>query len=101
MADANKKIAKIGLVLTGGGARAAYQVGVLRALSVITKYEKSPFSIISGFSAGAINGTWLASRCEDFDGATKSMWDTWASMTTDKIFTTDSISLLSIALRWL
>lgn len=101
MADANKKTAKIGLVLTGGGARAAYQVGVLRALSVITKYEKSPFSIISGFSAGAINGTWLASRCEDFDGATKNMWDTWASMTTDKVFTTDSISLLSIAFRWL
>lgn len=101
MADANKKKVKIGLVLTGGGARAAYQVGVLRALSVITKYEKSPFAIISGFSAGAINGTWLASQCEDFDKATKSMWDTWASMTTDKVFTTDSISLLSIALRWL
>lgn len=101
MAKLQKKPVKIGLVLTGGGARAAYQVGVLRAISVITKLEKMPFSIISGFSAGAINGTWLASRCENFDAATKSMWDAWASMTTDKVFTTDSISLARIALRWL
>lgn len=101
MAVAETKTPKIGLVLTGGGARAAYQVGALRALSDITKFEKIPFTIISGFSAGAINGTWLASRCENFDGATKSMWDTWASMTTDKVFTTSSISLMSIALRWL
>lgn len=101
MANSKKEPARIGLVLTGGGARAAYQVGVLRAISVITKYEKIPFSIISGFSAGAINGAWLGSRCEDFDAATKSMWDAWASMTTDKVFTTDSISIARIALRWL
>lgn len=96
-----KQTVKIGLVLTGGGARAAYQVGVLRAISVITKIEKMPFAIVSGFSAGAINGTWLASRFEDFDAATKSMWDAWASMTTDRVFTTDSISLARIAVRWL
>lgn len=101
MANTVRNPAKIALVLTGGGARAAYQVGVLRAISVITKMEKSPFAVISGFSAGAINGTWLASRCENFDAATKSMWDAWASMTTDKVFTTDSISLARIALRWL
>lgn len=101
MANANVKNGKIALVLTGGGARAAYQVGVLRALSVITNFEKNPFTIISGFSAGAINGTWLASRCENFDAATKSMWDAWATMTTDKVFTTDSISLAQIAFRWL
>ena len=101
MANSKREPRRIGLVLTGGGARAAYQVGVLRAISVITKFEKVPFSIISGFSAGAINGTWLGSRCEDFDSATKSMWDAWASMTTDKVFTTDSISIARIALRWL
>lgn len=100
MANSKREPRRIGLVLTGGGARAAYQVGVLRAISVITKFEKVPFTIISGFSAGAINGTWLGSRCEDFDSATKSMWDAWASMTTDKVFTTDSISIARIALRW-
>lgn len=94
-------ITKIGLVLTGGGARAAYQVGVLRAVADIIRPEKNPFLIISGFSAGAINGTWLASRCESFDRATQSMWDAWASITADKIFNTGTSSLVNIALRWI
>lgn len=92
---------KVGLVLTGGGARAAYQVGVLRAISDIIKVEKNPFAIITGLSAGAINGSWLASRCESFDNATQSMWNTWATITADQIYNTDTISLMRIALRWI
>ncbi|GIT37642.1 MAG: hypothetical protein Ct9H300mP6_15100 [Gammaproteobacteria bacterium] len=50
---------KIGLVLPGGGARGAYQVGVLKAINEI-KPDSNPFSIISGTSAGAINASfWL------------------------------------------
>ena len=95
------KAIKIGLVLTGGGARAAYQVGVLRAISDIIKVEKNPFAIITGLSAGAINGTWLASRCEKFDEVTKNMWEIWASITSDQIFNTNTASFMKIALRWI
>lgn len=90
-----------GLVLTGGGARAAYQVGALRAISDITKFENNPFKIISGISAGAINGVWLASRCETFDKVTKSMWSEWANIKTEKIFKTDIMGLSGIASRWI
>jgi NTE family protein len=92
---------RFGLVLTGGGARAAYQVGVLRAISDITQFKKNPFRVISGYSAGAINGTWLAGRTESFDQATEMMWQEWAAITTDKIFNTEMPNVLSIALRWL
>lgn len=101
MTNAKSDSAKVALVLTGGGARAAYQVGVLRAISDLGRFEKNPFLIISGFSAGAINGTWLASRCEDFSAATKSMWEAWATISIDKIFETETLSFINIALRWI
>ncbi|WP_413288460.1 patatin-like phospholipase family protein [Bdellovibrio sp. HCB337] len=89
------------LVLTGGGARAAYQVGVLRAISTITKYEKNPFHIVSGYSAGAINGTWLASRSTNFDKVTQEMWQEWSGITMDRVFSTDVPSVVTIAAKWL
>jgi NTE family protein len=92
---------KIGLVLTGGGARSAYQVGCLKAISEITKFEKNPFKIISGFSAGAINGTWLASRHDDFADATQRMWDAWSTITSDQVFKTSSLAFASIAFQWI
>jgi NTE family protein len=55
-----------GLVLTGGGARAAYQVGAIRALAQITAPKHSPFPIIAGMSAGAINAAALAADAGDF-----------------------------------
>lgn len=99
MGSANKK--KLALVLTGGGARAAYQVGVLRAISEITGFEKNPFAIISGFSAGALNGVWLASQSENFDSVTKNMVETWSSLTADHIFKVGPVSLGRIAYRWI
>ena len=54
---------KIGLVLPGGGARGAYQVGVLKALAqMLPRRAPNPFSVVSGTSAGAINAVVLASR---------------------------------------
>lgn len=93
--------ARIGIVLTGGGARAAYQVGVLRAISAITGFSRNPFRIISGYSAGAINGTWLAGQSDNFEQAVESMWDEWASITPDKVFNTDVPNVLYMALRWI
>ncbi len=89
------------LVLTGGGARAAYQVGVLRAIADITKAERNPFQIISGFSAGAINGTWLASHSCSFQQATQFMWDQWAALSTEKVFRSDLLSVTRIASQWM
>ncbi len=92
---------KLALVLTGGGARAAYQVGVLRAIAEITGFEKNPFAIISGFSAGALNGTWLASQSENFEAVTRRMVETWSSLTADSVFKVGPLSLSKIAYRWL
>lgn len=93
--------ARFGIVLTGGGARAAYQVGVLRAISAITNYQTNPFRIISGYSAGAINGTWLGGRTENFERAVQSMWDEWSALTTEKVFNTEVPNVLYMALRWI
>ncbi|MEM7282752.1 MAG: patatin-like phospholipase family protein, partial [Pseudomonadota bacterium] len=58
---------KVGLILPGGGARAAYQVGVLRAIAqMLPRGCSNPFPIISGTSAGSVNATVLASRAERF-----------------------------------
>jgi NTE family protein len=92
---------RYGLVLTGGGARAAYQVGALRAIAAITQFEKNPFQIISGFSAGAINGTWMASHACSFDKATELMWNEWAQLKPEDVFRTDMTSLSKIAVQWI
>ncbi|MBC7371214.1 MAG: patatin-like phospholipase family protein [Bdellovibrionaceae bacterium] len=92
---------RYGLVLTGGGARAAYQVGALKAIAEITAFDKNPFRIISGYSAGAINGTWLGSRSESFLAATQGMWHEWSKITSKRIFNTKAPNVFIIALRWI
>jgi NTE family protein len=91
---------KIGIVLTGGGARAAYQAGVLRGIAEVTGNLSNPFSIISGYSAGALNGAWLASQKGSFPEVTEKLWEIWSSLTAEKIFKVDTLSLSQIAWRW-
>jgi NTE family protein len=93
-------MSKNGLVLTGGGARSAYQVGVLKGIADITGFKTNPFPVISGVSAGAINGVWLASHFGRFDAVTQQMWDAWAALESEKIFKTDPATLMGIASRW-
>ena len=78
---------KVGLVLTGGGARAAFQVGALRAISdVIYRSEcGNPFPIISGTSAGAINATVLAAYARTPRLGIRSLQKVWANFTVDQI----------------
>ncbi|MBC7658507.1 MAG: patatin-like phospholipase family protein [Chitinophagaceae bacterium] len=92
---------KIGLTLSGGGARGAYQAGVLRAIYQITNLKQCPFQVICGVSAGALNAMAIASRTEDFKEATQRINDTWLNLTMDKIFKTDSLTALSTALMWI
>lgn len=91
----------IGLTLSGGGARGAYQAGVLRAIFDICQFKESPFQIISGVSAGSINGMALAAAAADFNTSTQLLWETWLDLSVHKIFKTDIASMARIALSWL
>lgn len=93
-------MARIGLVLSGGGARAAYQVGAVRALSDILGRQTTPFSILAGLSAGAINSTALAIGADDFAEASGRLNDVWMSLTPDRVFRTDFPKLASLGVRW-
>lgn len=90
-----------GLVLTGGGARAAYQVGAVRALAEIAGPGQIPFDVIAGLSAGAINGVALATGAGDFQTATERLQSTWSQLTPDRIYRTGALRLASIGSRWI
>ena len=85
------------LVLSGGGARGAYQVGVLRHIA--RRFPDLKFRIITGVSAGAINATFLAGRCEDFAEATDDLAERWCSLSTARVMRSDIPSLLGNSLR--
>ena len=80
-----------GLVLTAGGARGAYQAGVLKRISEIPalKDKPSPFPIIAGASAGAINGVALATESGNFSRATQLLTQLWSEIQVDQIFKTN------------
>src|SRR3954454_1117051 len=93
----------IGLVLTAGGARGAYQAGVLKRIGEIQRLrnQPSPFSIIAGASAGAINGAALASGSEDYSLATEHLTQLWSQLKVHQVFKTDGLSLSLGSMRWL
>ena len=91
----------LGLVLTGGGARASYQVGVIQAIAEITGSTQSPFNIMTGVSAGAINSSYMMSRADQFNTASKGLWDLWMNLTSEKIYRTDAASFASLGSKWL
>lgn len=88
------------LVLSGGGARGAYQVGVLQGISEILKKEKiePPFRILSGTSAGAINTAKLASTNGDFHSAVAELVQLWSKIKTDHVFKAELLSLNTLGL---
>ena len=85
-----------GLILSGGGSRAAYQVGVLRAIShLLPKDSPNPFQVIAGTSAGALNAATLASHARLFRFAVKRLEFVWKNLTSDQIYDPESGGLLS------
>jgi NTE family protein len=94
-----------GLVLAGGGARAAYQVGVLKAISTIRRncggLRGNPFDVITGTSAGAINAAALACRADDFDAALQTLVDTWSHFHAEQVYRADSLGVIRTGARWL
>lgn len=97
---------KTALILTGGGARAAYQVGVLQALQHI-RHEcgeprrRNPFQIISGTSAGAINGLALACRADHYDLAVRAMVEVWRDFRSEQVYRSDSFGVIRTGAKWL
>ena len=98
------------LVLSGGGARAAYQVGVLQAIAKIRREQNqeqkaelriNPFPIVVGTSAGAINAAALACGADDFDAAVNKISNTWSAMHADHIYQADSLSMARSGAQWL
>lgn len=93
---------KTALVLPGGGARGAFQVGVLKALAeMMPRGSPNPFAVISGTSAGAINSVVLASKARRFRVAVAELDRVWGNFRSDHVFRTDNLTMLKSSLHWL
>ena len=93
----------LGLVLTAGGARGAYQAGVLKRIGEVPSLRNrpSPFAVIAGASAGAINGAMLAATASDVSGGTHKLAELWADLSAGQVFHADPVSLGIGGARWL
>lgn len=92
---------KTALVLSGGGARAAYQVGVLAALrDLLPDPRANPFPVLCGTSAGAINAAALATMAENFDHAVSTLLDIWRNFRAGQVYYADALGTARTALRW-
>jgi NTE family protein len=96
------------LVLSGGGARAAYQVGVLRALAHLRREVRgprarmdNPFGVICGTSAGAINAAALAAHADRFEAAVEVIAKVWASFSAEQVYRADSLGVIRSGAQWL
>jgi NTE family protein len=90
------------LVMTGGGARAAYQIGVLQAVrDVLPDDRRNPFQIICGTSAGAINAVALACGAQNFRAAVDDLADVWWNFRSHEVYRSDFGGLSLTGARWL
>ena len=91
-----------GLILTGGGARAAYQVGVLKAIAeLLPDKHTNPFPIICGTSAGAINAASLACYARDFSVAVKHLTHIWENFHAHHVYRSDALGIARTGAHWL
>ncbi len=90
---------ELALVLTGGGARGAYQVGMVRCLA--RYFPELSFPIITGVSAGAVNAVHLASHHGTFQQAAEELTALWSELTTERVFRTDWGHLAWGVGRWI
>ena len=94
-----------GLILSGGGARAAYQVGVLAAIERMRREvgaaQGNPFPVISGTSAGAINAAFLASNADRYDLAIEELVGVWRNFQVEQVYRSDVLGMIRSGARWL
>lgn len=89
------------LILSGGGARAAYQVGVLMAVAnLLPRGAPNPFPVICGTSAGALNATALAVNAHHFRFAVRALERVWRNLTPSQVYRTDFRAFITSILRW-
>ncbi len=98
MADTTPNITA--LILPGGGARGAYQVGVLKAVSELMANESNPFPVICGTSAGAINAAVLASHAHEFSSGVERLEKFWRSMYCARVYRTDAWTVFKSGMRF-
>ena len=91
----------VGLVLPGGGARAAYQVGVLKAIADMLPHAPNPFPIIVGTSAGAVSAAVLGTEAGRWQRAVAGLEHVWAHFHVEQVFRVDAVSMLRSGLHWL
>jgi len=89
--------------MTGGGARGAYQAGVLKRIGEIKRVQSqgNPFPIIGGASAGAINGSALAAGSDDFSLATRTLSGLWSAIRPSDVFHCDGLTQARNSLTWI
>ena len=93
---------KTALVMPGGGARGAFQAGVLTAIAeILPRGCRNPFPIISGTSAGAINSVVLASKAKHFHQAVAELAYVWSNFESHQVFRDDPWTMLKSSLHWL
>jgi NTE family protein len=93
---------KTALILTGGGARAAYQVGVVKAVKELLPDPKvNPFPILCGTSAGGLNAASLAASAEDFGAGVDGLERIWANFHAADVYRADALRLGISSGRWL
>ena len=99
----NRVETTLGLVMTGGGARGAYQAGVLKRIGEIPRVQAhgNPFPIIGGSSAGAINGSALAVGSDQFSLVTKVLGQLWSNIRPSDVFRCDLLTQAHNSLTWL
>jgi NTE family protein len=90
----------LGLVLTGGGARSAYQVGVLRALTELCPRGRNPFKVIVGTSAGAVAASVLAAEAVHWRRAVAGLEEVWGNFRSEQVFRVDPWHMLRAGVHW-
>lgn len=89
------------LILTGGGARAGYQVGVLKAIrEMLPEPRRNPFPILCGTSAGAINAASMAVWAEDFGAGVDNLIGVWENFSAHQVYRADPLSMGISGARW-
>ena len=93
---------RVGLILTGGGARAAYQVGVLKAIAeFLPRRTHNPFPVICGTSAGALNAATLAINAQSFRNGVRYLDGIWRNFHANQVYRTDAAGVFSNTMLWL
>ncbi len=97
--NTQNEFSDLALVLSGGGARASYQVGVMRA--VAERMPEVQFPVVTGVSAGAINAAAIAAHPGSFNASADALYNEWKQLTTEQVYQVRPASAIRSSLRWI